>query len=180
MARIELVKPENMTPAEKVIYQRFPSNIVRGLLKTKNCAPAYAALGSSLRNLFLTPKDTEFVIIRVAYMSNSQYELMQHRHLALRQGWREEDIAAIAENNLEYFERRMQTILNYVNECVERVKVSRTVFAAAREYLSESEIAELTLLIGHYMLTARFLESLEIDLDEKPTSWDNVQLTTDR
>ena len=176
LARIELVKPENMTPEEMLIYQRFPSNLVRGLLKTKNCAAAYAALGTSLRNLNLTPKDTEFVIIRVAYLSDSQYELMQHRDLALQQGWSEEDIAAIAANNLGYFERRMRTILNYVNECVERVKVSTAAFTAAREYLSENEIAELTLLIGYYMLTARFLESLEIDLDEKPTSWDHVQM----
>jgi len=26
------------------------------------------------------------------------------------------------------------------------------------------------------MMTARFLETLEIDLDETPTSWDNVYL----
>jgi len=29
-------------------------------------------------------------------------------------------------------------------------------------------------LIGHYMMTARFLETLEIDLDEQATSWDKL------
>jgi len=52
--------------------------------------------------------------------------------------------------------------------------VSTDTFEETKKYLSESEIAELTLLIGHYMMTARFLETLEIDLDDAPTSWDNV------
>ena len=29
-------------------------------------------------------------------------------------------------------------------------------------------------MIGHYMMTARFLETLEVDLDECATSWDAV------
>ena len=68
----------------------------------------------------------------------------------------------------------MSTILKFVNECVENIKVSTDTFDEIKKYLSESEIAELTLLIGHYMMTARFLETLEIDLDSAPTSWDNV------
>jgi hypothetical protein len=35
----------------------------------------------------------------------------------------------------------------------------------------EQEVAETTLLIGHYMMTARFLETLEIDMDREPTPW---------
>lgn len=70
----------------------------------------------------------------------------------------------------------MATILQFVDECVERVKVSSKVFVKTRNFLTDGEIAELTLLIGHYMMTARFLETLEIDLDSKPTSWDNVKL----
>ena len=30
-------------------------------------------------------------------------------------------------------------------------------------------MAELTLLIGHYMMTARFLETLEVPLDDEAT-----------
>jgi hypothetical protein len=35
-------------------------------------------------------------------------------------------------------------------------------------------MAELTLLIGHYMMTARFLETLEVPLDDAATSWDKM------
>jgi hypothetical protein len=54
------------------------------------------------------------------------------------------------------------------------VKVSDGTFSELRAYFSETQTAELTLLIGHYMMTARFLETLDVDLDEQATSWANV------
>ena len=174
MSRIELINKENMTPEQKVQYEIFPSNLSRGLLTTKNLYEGYAALGAALRYTDLSAKDREFVIVRVGYISKSEYELMQHKDLALDQGWTTDDIDAIAQNNLQHFDERMSTILKFVNECVENIKVSTDTFEETKKYLSESEIAELTLLIGHYMMTARFLETLEIDLDGAPTSWDNV------
>ena len=174
MARIKLVNREEMTPEQQVEYDRFPANLARGLLKTKNLHAGYGALGVALRDTYLSAKDREFTIVRVAYMSDSDYELMQHKGLAIQQGWSEADIAAIAQNNLPYFNPRMTTILQFINECVEHVKVSMKTFQSTKKYLSEGEIAELILLIGHYMMTARFLETLEIDLDEQATSWDKL------
>lgn len=52
--------------------------------------------------------------------------------------------------------------------------ISITEIDRIRPYYDETQIAELTLLIGHYMMTARFLETLEVDLDESATSWDAV------
>lgn len=176
MARINLINLEDMTSEQKAEYDRFPSNLFRGLLKTKKSTHGYAELGASLRDTYLSAKDREFAILRVAYMSNSDYELMQHRHLAIQQGWSAEDIDAIARNNYQYFDQRMAMILNFIDECVSKVKVSKDTFEATKKYLSEGELAELTLLIGHYMMTGRFLETLEIDLDKTPTSWENVYL----
>lgn len=50
----------------------------------------------------------------------------------------------------------------------------RNVPFRVRQYYDDTQIAELTLLIGHYMMTARFLETLEVDLDESATPWDAV------
>lgn len=174
MSRIELIDEKNMTPEQKAQYDKFPSNLVRGLLKTKNLTEGYGALGTALRYTDLSAKDREFVILRIGYISKCQYELMQHKSLAMQQGWTKEDIDAISQNNMYYFDERMSIILKFVNECVENIKVSTETFKATKKYLSEAEIAELILLIGHYMMTARFLETLEIDLDDMPTSWENI------
>lgn len=36
MSRIELINEKNVTPKQKAEYDTFSSNLVRGLLKTKN------------------------------------------------------------------------------------------------------------------------------------------------
>lgn len=176
MARIKLLKIEEMNMEQKIQYDEFPANLARGLMVTKNLTKGYVALGTALRFTDLPAKDREFVIVRIGYLSNSEYELMQHKGLAMQQGWTEEDIKAVADNNIGYFDERMSTVLQFVNECVANVKVSEDTFNKARNYFTDSEIAELILLIGHYMMTARFLETLEIDLDNQPTSWDKVKL----
>ena len=68
----------------------------------------------------------------------------------------------------------MRAVLAFVNECVTQVKASENTWKTLKNYLDEEETAELIILIGHYMMTARFLENLEIDLDDEPTSWDNI------
>ncbi|MFE8116658.1 hypothetical protein RBA63_13810 [Brenneria goodwinii] len=65
-------------------------------------------------------------------------------------------------------------MVRFTDECVNHVKVTDAVFHALRCYCCEEEIAEITLLIGHYMMTARFLETLEVELDEGPTSWERM------
>jgi alkylhydroperoxidase family enzyme len=65
-------------------------------------------------------------------------------------------------------------ILRFVDECVRDIKVGTQTFAAVRAFFSETQMAELTLLIGHYMMTARFLETLDVPLDDAATSWDNI------
>ncbi len=59
-------------------------------------------------------------------------------------------------------------------KCVYRVRVSDATFAALRLFFTEEEIAEATLLIGHYMMTARFLETLGVELDSEPTPWSGL------
>jgi len=54
----------------------------------------------------------------------------------------------------------------FVDECVARVRVSDPTFV-----FSPSELVEMTLLIGFYMMTARFLATFAIDLDAQPVDW---------
>lgn len=180
MARIKLLTRDEMNPKQQEQYDLFPSNLVSGLLATETITGGYAALGKALRFTKLSPRIKEFVILRVAYLSNSQYELMQHKDLAALQGWTTGDMEAVAANDISHFDDEMSGILEFVNQCVEQVKVTDSTFQEVKKYLDDAEIAELVILIGHYMMTARFLETLEIDLDDQPTSWDNVKMEENR
>jgi alkylhydroperoxidase family enzyme len=171
MARINLVDPNAMTEEQQTQFKRFPANLTCALLRTGASTAAYLSLGASFLKAKLAPKDREFVILRVGTLSASEYERMQHLPIARGVGWSEEDIRAIEKGDQVALGVRSAALLRFVDECVSRIKVSSTTFADVREFLSEQEVAEITLLIGHYMMTARFLETLEIDLDKQSTPW---------
>lgn len=174
MARIQLRDLATMDQRQRELYLRFPANLTQGLLRTENSTAAYLALGASFRETKLTAKDREAVILRVAKLSNSAYERMQHLPIAQGVGWSVSEIGAIEECDQIKLEQRIAALLQFTNECVTMVKVTAETFAHLATSYSEQEIAEITLLIGHYMMTARFLETLEIDLDAKPTSWSGM------
>ena len=105
-------------------------------------------------------------------LSRSPYERMQHLPLARQAGWSDAEIAAIEAGHGS--DARSQAILRLVDECVRDVKVGAQRFADVRAFFPEAQMAELTLLIAHYMMTARFLETLEVPLDDAATSWDKM------
>ncbi|HVJ51753.1 MAG TPA: carboxymuconolactone decarboxylase family protein [Aliidongia sp.] len=167
MARIDLCDPARLGASDRALYDRFPANLMRALLRT-DCTAGYQALGFALRATRLDAKRRELVILRVASLSDSRYERMQHLPPAREAGWTDAEIAAIEAGRCEPLGQPEAALLRFVDECVERVRVSDLTFAELRRHLPEDEIAEATLLAGFYMMTARFLETLDIELDEAP------------
>ncbi|EPL6128679.1 carboxymuconolactone decarboxylase family protein [Klebsiella aerogenes] len=174
MPRITIPELDNLTDSQKEQYARFPANLTLGLLATSCSAQGYLSLGASFPAGKLNNKDREMIIMRVGCLSRSPYERMQHYPLALKSGWTEEEISLIEAGAL--MAEREATILKFVEECVAKVKVSDKIFNKIREFYDDTQIAELTLIIGHYMMTARFLETLEIPLDSAATSWDAMSV----
>ena len=174
MARVTLSEPPAMTEEQRQVYEIFPANLTRGLLLTGSSAAAYLSLGGSFRRTKLAAKDRELVILRVGALSNCEYERMQHLPIARSVGWSDSEIVAIESGDQRNLSPRSAVLLRFVDECVYRVKVTPKTFAELKRDFSDEVIAEVTLLIGHYMMTVRFLETLEIDLDGVATSWDRV------
>lgn len=174
MSRISLVQPESMTEAQQAQYHRFPANLTRALLRTRASTAAYLSLGASFTQGSLSARDRELVILRVGALSQSAYERMQHLPIARSVGWTDAEIAAIEAGRQQAFDARTATLLRFVDECVHRVRVSDATLADLKDFLTEEEIAEATLLVGHYMMTARFLETLGVELDDEPTSWSGL------
>ncbi len=174
MSRLALIEPESMTEEQRAQYRRFPANLTRALLRTCSSTAAYLSLGASFAHGKLIAGDRELVILRVAALSQSAYERMQHLPIARASGWSDDGIAAIEDGNQQLLDVREAALLRFVDECVYRVRVSDATFAALRLFFTEEEIAEATLLIGHYMMTARFLETLGVELDSEPTPWSGL------
>jgi alkylhydroperoxidase family enzyme len=171
MARIALLKTEDMNEQQRAVFDGFKINLTRALLRTTGSAGPYLQLGATFPKSELGARNAEVVITRVAVLSNSQYELAQHHDRALDVGISEKELTAIASGELAQLSANDQTLVRYVDECVRDVRVSDATFKEAASILTETQIADLTLLIGHYMMTARFLETLEVDVDKPADKW---------
>jgi alkylhydroperoxidase family enzyme len=168
MARIHIPTSDRMSRPDRRQYNRLPSNLVRALLKTRGCTAGYLDLGFALIDANIDTKRRELVILRVASLSNSAYERMQHLPPARKAGWSDQDITAIEMGEADRLNPADGALLHFIDECVRDVRVSDPTFAEIRKFLTEEEIAEATLLIGYCMMTVRFLETLQVDLDDAP------------
>ncbi len=172
MSRIPLVRVEHMTPAQREQYERFPSNLSRALLLADTrLAGALPNLANALRASGLDPKLREGLILRVAALSGSAYERMQHLGQAAKVGWTAAEIAAIEADEPAALPADFAVILAFVDACVAAPQVPDIVFDAARALLSPSDLVTVILLVGHYMMIARLLGTLEVALDPAPDSW---------
>ncbi len=172
MARMELVRVEGMTPDQRAQYDRFPSNLTHALLLTEGrLAKALPEVANALRASGLDAKLREALILRVAALSGSAYERMQHLDQARKLGWSDAEIAAIEWGDLSALPTELAAVLPFVDECVATPHVSNRAFAEARAALSSRDLATVILLVGHYMTIARFTGTLEIELDATPDPW---------
>ncbi|PHH71338.1 hypothetical protein CDD82_6577 [Ophiocordyceps australis] len=173
MPRIPLKDIANCSEVEAKVYHKFPANLVRGLLRTTpDIANGYLELGSALAKSPLPPKLREMAILRVGVLSYSRYEWMQHIGIAKSVHVSEDEIAAVKSGSYTGLSNDEVVLLNFVDELVAKPRVTDN-FDKALAALGEQGLATVTLTVGHYMMTARFLETLAIDLDENATSWDN-------
>jgi alkylhydroperoxidase family enzyme len=172
MSRIPLKRLEDMTAGQREQYDRFPSNLSRALLLTDPpLAHALPNLANALRASGLDPKIREGVIIRVAALSGSAYERMQHLDQAMKTGWTSSEIATIESGKGSALPAGFAAIIAFVDACVAAPRVPDRAFEEAAAILSHGDLVTIILLVGHYMMAARLLATLDVELDPAPDSW---------
>ncbi|HTX96615.1 MAG TPA: carboxymuconolactone decarboxylase family protein [Mycobacterium sp.] len=171
MAVIPLPDPADMPDAERAVYDRFPANLTRGLpCTTTEVTEGYLHLGGAFPKSPLDTGSREMVILRVGALSRSAYERVQHIGIAHSVGVTDVEVAAVESGRYDELTAQEAAVLRFVDELGATPKATTTRDAVMRA-LSDQGLAIVTLLVGHYMMTARFLETLEIEIDAAPTNW---------
>lgn len=169
MARLQPVDPESAPDDVRALLAQLPPlNIIRTVARAETCFEPFLRLGTAILTRQQLAADLrELAILRVARLSQAEYEWIQHVPLALDAGVGSEQVDALQRGAIEgpEFDDRERAVLAFTTEVVERVGCSDAVFGRVAAYLSEREIAELTLAIGFYMLVARVMETAQVDLD---------------
>ena len=138
--------------------------------QSTNAAPELLALGHQLsRGSSLDPVEREVVILRVARLCNAAYQAHEHHAVALRHGFSEEKIAAVAEypagTSAEEFTDFEQTLIDFTDAVVETTTVPDALFAKVADRYDHSRLVELVLMIGFYMMVGRVMNTFEIELE---------------
>lgn len=172
LSRIPLIDPDCMTAEQREQFDRFPSNLTRALLLTEQrLSTALPNVANALRTSDLDPKIREGAILRVAALMACPYERMQHLAQAQKAGWDDAGIEAIECGDAAALPDTFRPVLAFVDACVASPRMPDPVFDAARAVLPDRDLATLILLVGHYMTVARFIETLQVELDAEPDDW---------
>jgi alkylhydroperoxidase family enzyme len=113
--------------------------------------------------------DSELVILRVAHNCGSDYEWGHHERMGEAAGLSAAQVQAAAGDapgDGSLFEERQRLLLRAADELHERRDISDELWASLAAELSETELIELCMLIGHYEMLAMTLNALRVQPDE--------------
>jgi 4-carboxymuconolactone decarboxylase len=169
MARLPYVDPAHAPPAVAEALEALPPlNIFRTLAHAETAfRPALRLGGALLASGELDNRLRELAILRVAAHDEAEYEWVQHAAIARAVGATDEQVSAIERGDIDAdcFDETDRLVLRFTDEVIAG-GASEATFAAASERFSSREIVELLLAVGYYMMLARVMRSVDIDLDE--------------
>jgi 4-carboxymuconolactone decarboxylase len=144
-----------------------PLNVVRiNAHASQALFEAQGQLGRAIANpQVLEPKLRETIILRVAHLSNSAYELHHHIPLGRAAGLTEAELAAIASGNHAALNPLLAAAARFTDEVVTQLSPSDETLAQLRKLASDQVVINIVLSIGCYMSIARLIAVTGIEPD---------------
>jgi alkylhydroperoxidase family enzyme len=112
----------------------------------------------------LPRQDTEVLILRVAHNCSCEYEWRHHERIGQRTGLSFEHVSAVRDGAAAtVFSERQRLLLRAADELHASRDISDELWAGLRAELSDFELIELCMLVGHYEMLAMTLNSLRVE-----------------
>jgi AhpD family alkylhydroperoxidase len=116
--------------------------------------------------------DAELLILRVAHNTDCEYELTHHQRLALTAGLSANEVLRVREGpEAPQWSERQRLLLRAADELHADGVVSASVWSGLRPLLSDAQLIELCMLVGHYEMLAMTLNSLGVPVDSVRSEW---------
>ena len=115
----------------------------------------------------LARADTELVILRVAHLRKSEYELQHHRKMGRRRGLDDQTQATIFAwpDTTGGLTHRQQALLSATDEFINDRSISAEVWQQLSSHLDRRQLIEFCMLAGQYDSLAATMSALDIPLD---------------
>ena len=168
MSRIPLIDLESQPePIRDFAARRGNLNAFRVLA---NAPDVFAAWAQQVDELLDSPtfslRTRELVILRVAHLQGSRYELSQHSGIARSAGLTERQVNAIrGDLDAANFTHTERVVLDLVTELCTTRRLTDESFAAAHSALGDKALTELLMLVSCYYGLALVLNAVDVDAD---------------
>lgn len=112
----------------------------------------------------LPAREREILILRTAWNCRSRYEWGQHVDIGLRAGLSDQDILGVADQ-AQTHNPLYALLMRACDELCHNHQISDTTWSALSAQFSKPRLIEITMLVGHYVMIAAFLNSAGLRLE---------------
>jgi len=160
MALIPYADEDPRDGRAKAMVERLPEpriNLFRMLANVPTLIGPTLRLGEAiLTKSDLDPKLRELVILRVASVTGSEYEWVQHESIARLVGLSDEQIAGVQDDE--------RAALRLVDELLAGTPSEELVLEVATE-LGRAQLLEVILTTGYYAMLGGMMRAVRLDID---------------
>jgi alkylhydroperoxidase family enzyme len=110
----------------------------------------------------LPVRSRELVILRIAWLTQAEYEWLQHVRIARGAGLSDDEIRALGDTEPAGFGAADRTLLAATDQLVARADVSDTVWKELRDGLGTEQLIDLVYTVGQYRTVAMAINTFRV------------------
>ena len=167
MARIDYSDPAKYNDRTRQLLDwNRNANIFRMMAHSPSHLEQYCRLGGAIRHKGeLDPILRELAITRTGILCEAPYEIVAHKRIGKNVGVTDEQNAALENwQAAGCFNEVQRAALAFTDEIVKMKRPTDATFNAIKSKLTPGALVELQLSVGFYIMTSKFLETFEIDM----------------
>lgn len=167
MARIDYSDPATHNDRTRdLLGKNRNANIFRMMAHSPSYLEQYCRLGGAIRHKGeLDPVVRELAITRTGILCEAPYEIVAHKRIGKNVGVTDEQNAALDNwQSATCFNEVQRAALAFTDEIVGLKRPTDATFNTISSKLTPAALIELQLSVGFYIMTSKFLETFEIDM----------------
>ena len=167
MARIDYSDPaKHNDRTREILGKNRNANIFRMMAHSPSYFEQYCRLGGAIRHRGeLDPVVRELAITRTGLLCEATYEIVAHKRIGKNVGVTDEQNEALEHwQSATCFSELQRAALAFTDEIVKLKKPTDATFKAIASKLTPAALVELQISVGFYIMTSKFLETFEIDM----------------
>lgn len=170
MTRLPLANADEQPEHIRQLLERPDTlDVLRLIANAPNIFESWSQMASQLFEAeTFTPRLREVIILRVAHLQDSPYELAQHVVFARAAGLTDDQIDALqdkADPDAAGFTDDERTVIDTVTELCTTHRLDDASFAKAHTLLGDEALTEMLMIVATYYGLALVLNATDLDID---------------